>query len=77
MHRRAKPNDGFAMALLELDKKVHGKVSMEWQFQVKVCSLCCEKVGFTTKSLAWHARLPFARKRDQQNGQDEEEKIRG
>ncbi|KAL8140919.1 hypothetical protein V2J09_006940 [Rumex salicifolius] len=30
-HRRAQPNDGFARILLELDKKLHGKASMEWQ----------------------------------------------
>lgn len=65
------------MTLSELDKKVHGKVSMEWQFQAEVCPQCREKVGFTTKSLAWHVCLPFVRKRDQQNGEDEEGKIRG
>ena len=31
VHRRAQPNDGFAKALLALDKKLHGKVSMDWQ----------------------------------------------
>ncbi|XP_068659792.1 dual specificity protein phosphatase PHS1 isoform X2 [Aristolochia californica] len=31
VHRRAQPNDGFARCLLELDKKLHGKASMEWQ----------------------------------------------
>ncbi|KAG9459482.1 hypothetical protein H6P81_003990 [Aristolochia fimbriata] len=30
-HRRAQPNDGFARCLLDLDKKLHGKASMEWQ----------------------------------------------
>ncbi|XP_051135642.1 dual specificity protein phosphatase PHS1 isoform X2 [Andrographis paniculata] len=30
-HRRAQPNDGFARILLDLDQKLHGKVSMEWQ----------------------------------------------
>uniref|UniRef100_A0A0E0JHP4 Uncharacterized protein n=1 Tax=Oryza punctata TaxID=4537 RepID=A0A0E0JHP4_ORYPU len=31
VHRRAQPNDGFAKALLALDRKLHGKVSMDWQ----------------------------------------------
>ncbi|XP_039114441.1 dual specificity protein phosphatase PHS1-like isoform X2 [Dioscorea cayenensis subsp. rotundata] len=31
VHRRAQPNDGFAKTLLDLDKRLHGKASMEWQ----------------------------------------------
>ena len=31
VHRRAHPNDGFAKVLLDLDKKLYGKISMEWQ----------------------------------------------
>ncbi|XP_073141144.1 dual specificity protein phosphatase PHS1-like isoform X2 [Henckelia pumila] len=31
VHRRAQPNDGFARILLDLDQKLHGRVSMEWQ----------------------------------------------
>jgi atypical dual specificity phosphatase len=30
VHRRAHPNDEFAKVLLDLDKKLHGKISMEW-----------------------------------------------
>ncbi|WCJ36340.1 dual specificity protein phosphatase family protein [Euphorbia peplus] len=30
VHRRAQPNDGFARILLALDRRLHGKASMEW-----------------------------------------------
>ncbi|PSS07627.1 Dual specificity protein like [Actinidia chinensis var. chinensis] len=40
VHRRAHPNDGFAKILLELDKKLHGKVSMEWQQRKPMMKVC-------------------------------------
>ncbi|KAI3671462.1 hypothetical protein L1987_87200 [Smallanthus sonchifolius] len=57
VHRRAQPNDGFARALLELDKKLHGKVSMEWQQKrpaMKVCSICGKNAGLSSNSLKLH-----------------------
>ncbi|XP_076891807.1 dual specificity protein phosphatase PHS1-like [Bidens hawaiensis] len=57
VHRRAQPNDGFARVLLELDKKLHGKVSMEWQQKkpsMKVCSVCGKNVGLSTSLLKLH-----------------------
>ena len=54
VHRRAQPNDGFAKILLELDKKLHGKVSMEWQQRkpmMKVCPICGKQ---------YLAQAPFA-----------------
>ncbi|XP_043706125.1 dual specificity protein phosphatase PHS1-like [Telopea speciosissima] len=56
-HRRAQPNDGFAKMLLDLDKKVHGKVSMEWQQRrpmMKVCPICRKNVGLSSSSLKLH-----------------------
>ncbi|KAK9684340.1 hypothetical protein RND81_10G203600 [Saponaria officinalis] len=57
VHRRAQPNDGFARILLDLDKKLHGKVSMEWQQRkptMKVCPFCGKNVGLSTSSLKLH-----------------------
>ncbi|XP_047340765.1 dual specificity protein phosphatase PHS1-like [Impatiens glandulifera] len=57
VHRRAQPNDGFAKVLVELDKKLHGKVSMEWQKRkptMKVCSICGKKAGLSSSSLKLH-----------------------
>nr|GMC73717.1 dual specificity protein phosphatase PHS1 isoform X1 [Ipomoea batatas] len=57
VHRRAQPNDGFARILLELDKKLHGKVSMEWQQRrptMKVCSICGKNAGLSSSSLKLH-----------------------
>ncbi|XP_058226484.1 dual specificity protein phosphatase PHS1 isoform X2 [Rhododendron vialii] len=57
VHRRAQPNDGFAKILLELDKKLHGKVSMEWQQRkptMKVCSICGKNAGLSSSSLKLH-----------------------
>ncbi|PQQ18103.1 dual specificity protein phosphatase PHS1-like [Prunus yedoensis var. nudiflora] len=48
VHRRAQPNDGFAKVLLNLDKKLNGKVSMEWQQRkptMKVCPICGVNAG--------------------------------
>ncbi|XP_042501057.1 LOW QUALITY PROTEIN: dual specificity protein phosphatase PHS1-like [Macadamia integrifolia] len=56
-HRRAQPNDGFAKMLLDLDKKLHGKVSMEWQRRrpmMKVCPICEKNVGLSSSSLKLH-----------------------
>ncbi|MFS8000745.1 putative phosphoric monoester hydrolase [Helianthus anomalus] len=57
VHKRAQPNDGFARALLELDKKLHGKVSMDWQQKkpaIKVCPICGKNAGLSSSSLQLH-----------------------
>ncbi|KAJ8772483.1 hypothetical protein K2173_027660 [Erythroxylum novogranatense] len=57
VHRRAQPNDGFAKALLDLDRKLHGKVSMEWQQRkpmMKVCPICGNNAGLSSSSLKLH-----------------------
>nr|XP_043617318.1 dual specificity protein phosphatase PHS1 [Erigeron canadensis] len=57
VHRRAQPNDGFAKVLLELDRKLHGKVSMEWQQKkpsIKVCPICGKNAGLSSSSLKLH-----------------------
>lgn len=56
-HRRAQPNDGFARILLDLDLKLHGKVSMEWQQRrpvMKVCPICGKNAGLSSSSLKLH-----------------------
>ncbi|OVA09658.1 Dual specificity phosphatase [Macleaya cordata] len=56
-HRRAQPNDGFAKILLDLDKKLHGKVSMAWQQKrprMKVCPVCGKNAGLSSSSLKLH-----------------------
>lgn len=57
VHRRAQPNDGFAKILLDLDKQLHGKVSMEWQQRkptMKVCPICGKNAGLSSSSLKLH-----------------------
>ncbi|KAE9587371.1 hypothetical protein Lal_00004400 [Lupinus albus] len=57
VHRRAQPNDGFAKVLQELDHKLHGKVSMEWQQRkptMKVCPVCGKNAGISSGSLKLH-----------------------
>ncbi|XP_076891154.1 dual specificity protein phosphatase PHS1-like [Bidens hawaiensis] len=57
VHRRAHPNDGFARALLELDKKLHGKASMEWQQKkpaMRVCQICGKNAGLSSNALKLH-----------------------
>ncbi|KAF8408478.1 hypothetical protein HHK36_007633 [Tetracentron sinense] len=57
VHRRAQPNDGFAKTLLDLDRKLHGKVSMEWQRRkpmMKVCPVCGKNTGLSSSSLKLH-----------------------
>lgn len=57
VHRRAQPNDGFAKILQDLDKSLHGKVSMEWQQRkpsMKVCPICGKNVGLSSSSLKLH-----------------------
>ncbi|GKA88882.1 dual specificity protein phosphatase PHS1 isoform X2, partial [Tanacetum coccineum] len=59
VHRRAQPNDGFATVLLELDRKLHGNVSMEWQPKkpsMKVCSVCGKTAVLSSSSLKLHYR---------------------
>jgi len=57
VHRRAQPNEGFTKILLDLDKKLHGKVSMEWQQKkptMKVCPICGKNAGLSSGSLKLH-----------------------
>ncbi|KAL2478953.1 Dual specificity protein phosphatase PHS1 [Forsythia ovata] len=57
VHRRAQPNDGFAKILLDLDLKLHGKVSMEWHQRrpsMKVCPICGKNAGLSSSSLKLH-----------------------
>ncbi|CAL0306730.1 unnamed protein product [Lupinus luteus] len=57
VHRRAQPNDGFAKILQELDQKLHGKISMEWQQRkptMKVCPICGQNAGLSSSSLKLH-----------------------
>eukprot|EP00268_Persea_americana_P043781 TRINITY_DN4408_c0_g1_i12.p1 TRINITY_DN4408_c0_g1~~TRINITY_DN4408_c0_g1_i12.p1 ORF type:complete len:853 (+),score=178.97 TRINITY_DN4408_c0_g1_i12:546-3104(+) len=57
VHRRAQPNDGFAKILLDLDRKLHGEPSMEWQQRkplMKVCPVCGKNAGLSTSSLKLH-----------------------
>ncbi|KAI4379833.1 hypothetical protein MLD38_006078 [Melastoma candidum] len=57
VHRRAQPNDGFAKILLELDRKLHGQVSMEWHQRkpaMKVCPICGKDAGLSSSSLKLH-----------------------
>lgn len=64
VHRRAQPNDGFVKILLELDQKLHGKVSMEWQQRkpmMKICPICCKNVGLSTSSLKLHLQKSHKR----------------
>ncbi|VAH19408.1 unnamed protein product [Triticum turgidum subsp. durum] len=64
VHRRAQPNDGFAKALLALDRKLHGKASMDWQQkrpEMKVCPICGKNVGLSTSSLKLHLQKAHRR----------------
>uniref|UniRef100_A0ACD5VIK3 Uncharacterized protein n=1 Tax=Avena sativa TaxID=4498 RepID=A0ACD5VIK3_AVESA len=57
VHRRAHPNDGFAKVLLDLDKRLHGRISMEWQHKrpaMKVCPICGKNAGLSSSSLKLH-----------------------
>lgn len=57
VHRRAQPNDGFAKVLVDLDRRLHGKVSMEWQQRkpmMKVCPICGKNAGLSSSSLKLH-----------------------
>ncbi|CAM0881183.1 unnamed protein product [Alopecurus aequalis] len=57
VHRRAHPNDGFAKVLLDLDKRLHGRISMEWQHRrpaMKVCPICGKNAGLSSSSLKLH-----------------------
>lgn len=64
VHRRAQPNDGFARILLDLDRKLHGKVSMEWQHRkptMKVCPICGKNAGLSSSSLKLHLQKSHKR----------------
>ncbi|KAL5983679.1 Very-long-chain (3R)-3-hydroxyacyl-CoA dehydratase [Asimina triloba] len=57
VHRRAQPNDGFAKTLVDFDRKLHGKASMEWQHRkpvMKVCPICGKNAGLSSSSLKLH-----------------------
>uniref|UniRef100_A0ACD5VN98 Uncharacterized protein n=1 Tax=Avena sativa TaxID=4498 RepID=A0ACD5VN98_AVESA len=57
VHRRAHPNDGFAKVLLDLDKRLHGRISMEWQHKrpaMKACPICGKNAGLSSSSLKLH-----------------------
>ncbi|GAA0138520.1 protein phosphatase [Lithospermum erythrorhizon] len=59
VHRRAQPNDGFAKILLDLDRQLHGKVSMEWQKRrpvMRVCPVCGKNAGISSSSLKLHVQ---------------------
>jgi len=63
-HSRAQPNDGFAKILQELDKKLHGKVSMEWQRRkptMKTCPICGKNAGLSSGSLKIHLQKSHKR----------------
>lgn len=59
-HPRAAPNDGFAQALMRLDKQLHGQVaSMEWKGKkpmARLCPICGKNAGLSTDSLRVHFR---------------------
>ncbi|XP_057422929.1 dual specificity protein phosphatase PHS1-like [Lotus japonicus] len=64
VHRRAQPNDGFAKVLLELDQKLHGKVSMEWQQRkpmMRICPICGKNAGISSSSLTLHLQKSHKR----------------
>ncbi|XP_072980673.1 dual specificity protein phosphatase PHS1-like [Typha angustifolia] len=64
VHRRAQPNDGFAKVLLDLDKRLHGKTSMDWQRKrpvMKVCPICGKNAGLSTSSLKLHLQKSHKR----------------
>ncbi|KMZ74485.1 hypothetical protein ZOSMA_127G00030 [Zostera marina] len=42
VHPRTQPNNDFGRILLELDKKIHGKISMKW---MNVDHLCGKNTG--------------------------------
>lgn len=57
VHRRAQPNDGFGKALLDLDRRLNGRASMDWQHKrpaMKVCPICGKNAGLSTSSLKLH-----------------------
>ncbi|CAN6468628.1 unnamed protein product [Victoria cruziana] len=57
VHNRAQPNDGFKRILLELDKKLHGSPSMEWQQRkpmMKLCPICGKNAGLSSSSMKLH-----------------------
>ncbi|GLT79433.1 hypothetical protein SLA2020_509220 [Shorea laevis] len=64
VHCRAQPNDGFAKILLDLDLKLHGKVSMEWHQRkplMKVCPICGKNAGLSSSSLKLHLQKSHKR----------------
>jgi len=57
VHRRAHPNDGFAKILSNLDKCLHGLISMEWPQRrpvMKICPICGKNAGISSGSLKLH-----------------------
>ncbi|CAM6036687.1 unnamed protein product [Sphagnum compactum] len=57
VHQRSQPNDSFMKALVELDKKLHGKASMSVSRRrpvVQKCPVCGKPGGFSITSLQQH-----------------------
>lgn len=64
VHRRAHPNDGFGKILVSLDKRLYGKVSMEWQQKkpmIRVCPICGKNAGLSSSSLKLHLQKSHKR----------------
>jgi len=64
VHRRAQPNDGFMRTLIDLDKRLHGKSSMDWQQRkpvIRTCPVCGKGVGLSSSSLKLHLQKSHRR----------------
>eukprot|EP01018_Ginkgo_biloba_P037189 Gb_03643 [translate_table: standard] len=57
VHHRAQPNDGFMRTLIDLDKRLYGKPSMDWQRRkpiMRTCPICGKIAGLSSSSLKLH-----------------------
>lgn len=64
VHCRAQPNDGFMKILMDLDKKLYGKPSMDWQRRkpiMRSCPICGKIVGVSSSSLKLHLQKSHRR----------------
>eukprot|EP00252_Welwitschia_mirabilis_P019250 TRINITY_DN4401_c0_g1_i3.p1 TRINITY_DN4401_c0_g1~~TRINITY_DN4401_c0_g1_i3.p1 ORF type:complete len:773 (+),score=116.13 TRINITY_DN4401_c0_g1_i3:264-2582(+) len=64
VHRRAQPNDGFMRTLMDLDKRLHGKASMDWRQRkpiARTCPICLKNVGISSSSLKLHLQKAHRR----------------
>lgn len=64
VHCRAQPNDGFMRILMDLDKKLYGKPSMDWQRRkpiMRSCPICGKIVGVSSSSLKLHLQKSHRR----------------